>query len=158
MQQSVYETFVVEIIHTTFFAPVGFLALMFLFQIIHWVVAWVDDSDIVKTNLVMQWTMIHIFGYHINTNNDCHGRSVGLFGKDIDGVYHASDGALAIFVTPIALAMLPMVVATIAEYWVVLGFVAMAIAFMFGLRGLRRLSKVVSIHVNDNNAHDRRNK
>lgn len=140
------------IIHSTFLLPIGWLLTMFTVQILHWGYAWIDDSK-TKTNIMMAWTMIHIFRYEVDTsiNNRL------FVWVDEDGFPNGSTGALAIFVVPCVLMMFPLALASILEFYIAVLLVGGVVLAMLVVRQLVRLSKIVRRHISNMEIHNKEN-
>lgn len=135
--------------------PIGWMLVMGIVQLLHWLWAWVTDTK-TQTNIMMSWTMLHIFKYRVNDNNNS--RWDGLF-IDVtnDGdIIHESDGALAIFMVPIILAMLPVSGYLIYTFYLPIIILVVSIATMYGIRSVVRLSKAVKNHATNTHLHVKR--
>lgn len=140
------------IVHSSFLLPIGWLLTMFVIQILHWGYAWIDDGK-PHVNVMMAWTMVHIFQYDVDHDDrEC------LFScRDDDGFKLRSQGALAIFVVPCCLALFPLALASLLEFYVLVGMIGVAVASLYGLRQLVRLSKIVRRHISNMEIHNKEN-
>jgi len=124
--------------------PLLWWILMFTIQLVHWWIAFIDDMS-PTPNILMNYAMLHWFGYRTNTivSDD------GLYVKyDENQNPYRSDGALAIWVPPTVLFLVPVAIVISINYYMIVGIIALAVGITFGTRMLRRLAKIFNKHTN----------
>lgn len=139
------------IIRSVVFLPIGWLMMMFAFQLVHWGWGWINDSK-TRVNLMMEWTMIHILNYRINYK-----REGALFIKPTTETLISSDGSIAIFGVSAALAVIPLMIACLIEFYIAVGTIASCIAFMFIVRQVVRINKALGKHIRNITVHNKEN-
>jgi len=125
--------------------PLLWFAVMFLIQLGHWWLAFIEDAS-PTPNVLMNYAMIYWFGYKINPRPKSDGV---LYIKDEDTEDpNYSNGAEAIIVPPTILFFIPVIISIVINYYMIVGILALAVGLTFGVRMLRRLAKIFSKHTN----------
>lgn len=144
----ILETYTCQIVLLSIVLPLSWWAIMFAFQLFHWWFAWLDDSE-PTTNVVMNFAMIHFFGYRKNTSD----RDTMLYEGYDENCRYTSDGVLAIWTPIIVLLFIPIGITLLIDYYQFVSIVLIAYALSCNARAGRRLSKTVRTHMADKKMH-----